>query len=148
MKTGRRNSSAKLKTFSVCTSTPATASISIKAASETCMLLRASCIKTPLPGVSKKLIFVLFHSMKAMAVEMLIFLSISSGSKSVMAVPSSTRPKRFPTPPKYRHPATSEVLPDAPCPVTATFLMLAPPKTFTISSFLTHQHETQIMKQI
>ena len=44
------------------------------------------------------LTFFLLHSRKQAAVEMLIFRTISSSSKSVMVVPSSTLPSLFTAP--------------------------------------------------
>ena len=52
-------------TFSVCTSTPATASTTSSAASATRSAARASARKLPMPGVSMMLILSLFHSAKA-----------------------------------------------------------------------------------
>jgi hypothetical protein len=59
---GTSSSSATAQTFSVETSTPATASTTTKAVSETRRAARASLRKLAMPGVSMKLIFVLFHS--------------------------------------------------------------------------------------
>ncbi len=56
------SSSAAAQTFSVDTSTPATASTTTSAASATRSAARASLRKFAIPGVSMKLILVLFHS--------------------------------------------------------------------------------------
>ena len=59
---GVPSSSAAAQIFSVDTSTPATASTTTSAASATRRAARASLRKFAIPGVSMKLIFVLFHS--------------------------------------------------------------------------------------
>ena len=59
---GSPSSSAACQAFSVCTMTPATASTTTSAASHTCSAARASAKKLPMPGVSMRLIFCLFHS--------------------------------------------------------------------------------------
>ena len=67
MARGRLNSSAKLQTFSVCTSTPATPSTITSAASAATSEALVSLIKILKPGVSIRLIFFLAHSAKASA---------------------------------------------------------------------------------
>ena len=62
MSRGTPSSSAASHTFSVETSTPATASTTTRAASATRSAARASLRKFAMPGVSMKLILVLFHS--------------------------------------------------------------------------------------
>ncbi len=62
---GSLNSSAKLHTFSVCTSTPATPSTTTSAASAATMDALVSLMKILKPGVSIRLIFFLFHSAAA-----------------------------------------------------------------------------------
>jgi hypothetical protein len=62
MKRGTPNSAAASHTFSVDTSAPCTASTTTSAASDTRSAARASLRKLAIPGVSMKLIFVLFHS--------------------------------------------------------------------------------------
>ncbi len=59
---GSCSSSAAAQTFSVDTSTPATASTTTIAASATRSAARASLRKLAIPGVSIRLILVLFHS--------------------------------------------------------------------------------------
>ena len=75
---GNANSSANFQTFSVVTSTPVTPLATTAAESATRMALRVSIRKMPKPGVSNRLILVLFHSTKAAAAEIECFLSISS----------------------------------------------------------------------
>ena len=85
---GREYLSQKSHTFSVCTSTPATASTTTTAASAA---RTASCVSARngrYPGVSRILIFFLFHSQWAKAQLMLILRSISSSSQSVVVLPS------------------------------------------------------------
>ena len=67
MARGSLNSSAKLHTFSVCTSTPATPSTSTRAASAATSVALVSLMKMLKPGVSIRLIFFLFHSAAAIA---------------------------------------------------------------------------------
>jgi hypothetical protein len=67
------------------------------------------------------LILIFFHSATAMAVEMLILRWISSSSKSVIVLPSSTRSNRFEAPAVNSNPAVSVVLPESPWPTTPTF---------------------------
>src|SRR6266404_6428488 len=52
---------------------------------------------------------------------MLIRRLCSSGSVSRMLVPSSTLPRRLVAPTRWSRVSTSVVLPEPPCPVTATF---------------------------
>ena len=59
---GSASSSATAQAFSVCTSTPDTPSTTSTAPSATCIAARASEKKLPNPGVSIRLILVLFHS--------------------------------------------------------------------------------------
>ena len=59
---GTPSSSAVSQTFSVETSAPCTASTTTSAASATRSAARASLRKLAMPGVSMKLILVLFHS--------------------------------------------------------------------------------------
>ena len=67
-------------------------------ASATRIAARASLRKLAKPGVSIRLIFVLFHSAYASADDSVCFRAISSSSKSVTVVPSSTRPRRLTAP--------------------------------------------------
>ena len=62
MSRGIDSSSAVSHTFSVETSTPCSASTTTSAASATRSAARASLRKLAMPGVSMKLILVLFHS--------------------------------------------------------------------------------------
>ena len=78
----------------------------------------ASMRKMPKPGVSSRLIFVFFHSTKAMAAEIECLRSISSGSKSVVVVPSSMRPRRVVAPALNSSCDTSVVLPVSLWPTT------------------------------
>src|SRR5688500_2653883 len=72
------------------------------------------------------LILVSSHSACATPRWIEYFRSISSGLKSVSAVPSFTEPCRFVAPDTKASASTRLVLPLAPCPTTATFLMSAP----------------------
>src|ERR1700683_299174 len=132
MARGSSNSSAKLQTFSVCTSTPATPSTSTSAESAARMAALVSLIKMLKPGVSIRLIFFFDHSANASAVEMVSLRWISSSSKSVMVVPSSTRVNRFVAPAVKRIPAASVVFPEWPWPISATFLTSVPSYIFTL----------------
>ena len=67
------------------------------------------------------LILVFFHSATAMAVEIVILRWISSSSKSVIVLPSSTRSRRLVAPEVNSNPAVSVVLPESPWPTTPTF---------------------------
>ena len=60
---------------------------------------------------------------KAMAVEMVILRWISSSSKSVIVLPSSTRSSRLEAPTVKSNPAVSVVLPESPWPTTPMFRM-------------------------
>jgi len=116
--------SADSHTFSVWTSTPETASITTRAASETRMAAAASLKKLPKPGVSIRLILCRFHSAYAIAADRVRLRAISSSSKSVAVVPSSTRPRRFTMPASNRMAEASWVLPALEWPTMATFLRL------------------------
>src|SRR5207247_10510280 len=60
----------------------------------------------------------------------------SSGSKSVVVVPSSTRPWRLIAPAQNRSDSVRLVLPAPPCPTSATLRILAGGKLFTgVASF-------------
>src|SRR3989442_12940263 len=59
-----------------------------------------------------------------MAVLIEIFRLISSGSKSVVVVPSSTRPRRVTAPAEKRSVSTRDVFPTPPCPTTPTLRIL------------------------
>src|ERR1051325_6764389 len=92
---------------------------------------RVSLIKMLYPGVSRRLILVFFHSATAMAVEIVILRWISSSSKSVIVLPSSTRVRRLVAPVVKSIPAVSVVLPESPWPTTPTFRMSLLSYTFT-----------------
>ncbi len=111
---GREYSSQNSHTFSVCTSTPATASTTTTAASAALTDSRVSARNGRYPGVSRMLIFFLFHSQWARAQLMLILRSISSSSQSVTVLPSSTRPRRLTAPESNKIADVREVLPAAP----------------------------------
>ena len=123
---GSLNSSAKDQTFSVWTSTPATPSTSTREESAAASAALVSLMKILKPGVSSRLILCLFHSAKASAVEMVILRWISSSSKSVTVLPSSTRVRRLVAPARNRIPAAREVLPELPCPVRPTLRISLP----------------------
>ncbi len=121
---GKASWSAAAQTFSVCTITPPTASTTTRAASATCSAATASLKKLPMPGVSIKLIFCLFHSAYATLADSVCLRAISSSSKSVTVVPSSTLPNRLIMLASARMAEVSCVLPDPLWPTRATFLML------------------------
>ncbi len=120
---GSPSSSASFQAFSVWTSTPATASTTIRAASAALRPQIISETKIPYPGVSIRLTFRFFHSRAATARPTEIFRSTSSASKSVGACPSSTRPKRVVAPASWRRAETRVVLPTPLWPTTATLWM-------------------------
>src|SRR6185312_16993798 len=78
-----------------------------------------------------RLIFFLFHSAAATPVEMVSLRATSSSSKSVIVLPSSTRVSRLVAPLANKAPATREVFPECPCPMSATFRMSFVSYTFT-----------------
>src|SRR5687767_12795117 len=61
---------------------------------------------------------------------------ISSGSKSVVALPSSTRPNRFIAPDLKRSASANEVFPAPPCEKRPTSTMLGASYAFIVSSLL------------
>jgi hypothetical protein len=71
------------------------------------------------------LTFVRFHSTNATLDPSVCLRAISSSSKSVTVVPSSTRPSRVTAPPSNSMADTSCVLPHPPWPTTATLRMVA-----------------------
>src|SRR5437762_10644953 len=81
-------------------------------------------MKSPYPGVSTRLIRWPFHSQYARAVLTEILRLISSGSKSVVVVPSSTLPRRLTAPVVKSIDSTSDVFPTPPWPTTPTFRIL------------------------
>ena len=95
---GRLYSPANFQTFSVWTCTPATPSTTTTAASTTRRPARASAMKSPYPGVSTRFTRWPFQSHQATAVLIEIWRLTSSGSKSVVVVPSSTLPSRVTAP--------------------------------------------------
>src|SRR5262249_33146162 len=68
------------------------------------------------------------------AVPMLMWRLISPGSKSEAVVPSSTRPRRSLAPESKRAASTREVLPEPPCPATATLRIESVEYRFTATS--------------
>src|SRR2546422_5212310 len=120
MARGSSYSFANFQTFSVCTCTPATASATPTAASTTRRPARASAMKSPYPGVSTKLMRWPFQSQYATEVLIDILRLISSGSKSVVVLPSSTLPSRVTAPAVNSRASTREVLPTPPWPTTPT----------------------------
>src|SRR5947209_2614361 len=120
MARGSSYSFANFQTFSVCTCTPATASTTTTAASTTRRPARASAMKSPYPGVSTKLMRWPFQSQYATEVLIDILRLISSGSKSVVVLPSSTLPSRVTAPAVNSRASTREVLPTPPWPTTPT----------------------------
>src|SRR5262245_57598272 len=104
---------------SVPVSTPCVAGTTHSAPSAAASPAMASPWKSRNPGVSMRLILVSCHS--ANAHERLIEKprSVSSGAKSVSAVPSFTDPCRFELPDTKASASTRLVFPLAPCPTTA-----------------------------
>src|SRR5213593_4614612 len=125
MARGSSYSFANFRTFSVCTCTPATASTTTPAASTTRRPARASAMKSPYPGVSTKLMRWPFQSQYATEVLIDILRLISSGSKSVVVLPSSTLPSRVTAPAANSSASTREVLPTPPWPTTPTLRSFA-----------------------
>src|SRR5216683_7231721 len=124
MARGSPYSLAYFQTFSVCTCTPATASTTMTAALAARSPALASATKSPYPGVSIRLRRWPFQSQKATEVPSEILRLISSGSKSVVVVPSSTLPSRLTAPAAKRMPSTRDVLPTPPCPAKPTLRIL------------------------
>ena len=120
MARGRSYSLANFQTFSVCTCTPATASTTTSAASTTRSPARASAMRSPYPGVSTRLTRWPFQSRYATEVLIEILRLTSSGSKSVVVLPSSTLPSRVTAPAVKSRASTREVLPTPPWPTTPT----------------------------
>src|SRR5712691_6413175 len=123
MARGRVYSLAYFQTFSVCTCTPATASTTMTAAPATRRPPRASATKSPYPGVSIRMTRCPFQSQKATAVPSEILRLISSGSKSVVVVPS-TLPSRLTAPAANSMDSTRDVLPTPPWPARPTLRIL------------------------
>src|SRR6266550_4410831 len=71
------------------------------------------------------------YSRGAVVADTEIWRLISSGSKSVVVVPSSTRPFRLITPAQCSSDSVSVVLPAPPWPTRATFRILAGGNDFT-----------------
>ena len=118
-RTGLPNSAANFQTRSVWTSTPETASRTIKAASAVYTAERASGEKMPYPGASRKFRRVSRWMAWAQARLMEILRSISSPSKSVGQVPSSILPGRVVAPAAWRSEAIRVVFPTVLWPTTA-----------------------------
>ena len=116
-----RSRSARLHTLSVWTSTPAVASTATSTLSTARRAPTTSPMKSGYPGVSMRLSLVSCHSRGASAALTVIFLRISSASKSVVVVPSSTRPWRSTALAAKSIASTNDVFPVPPCPATATF---------------------------
>ena len=127
---GRFISSAYCQTFSVETSTPATPSTTMMAASAAIMDDWASGRKMLKPGVSMMLSFVFCHGQAATAEEMVILRATSSSSKSVMVLPSSTLRCRSVAPAVKSIAEARDVFPLCPCPMRATVLISDVSKTF------------------
>src|SRR5687767_1771462 len=105
------------------TSTPPVALTTTSAPSAACRPAVASPWKSEYPGVSRRLILVSIHSAWAHARLIEKPRPVSSGSKSVSAVPSFTVPCRLDDPDTKASASTSVVLPLAPCPTTAILRM-------------------------
>ena len=119
----RCSSVARAQTRSVCTSTPATASTTTRAASVTRSVAPVSLRKLPKPGVSTRLTLVPCQSSQAGVAASVCLRAMASSSKSVGAVPSSTRPSRVVAPAVNSRAEMSWVLPEPLWPTTATLRM-------------------------
>ena len=89
---GTRCLLAWYQTVSLCTSTPPTAQKTPTAPSRTRRLRSTSAVKSTWPGVSMMVMRVSPQSMATAALLMVMPLAFSSGSKSVVVLPSSTSP--------------------------------------------------------
>ena len=127
---GRFSAAASDHSFSVWTSTPATASTTTRAPSTTRRAERASVRKLANPGVSMRLILVFCHSAWARLDASVCLRAMASSSKSVTVEPSSTFPRRLTAAAANSMAETSWVLPHPPWPTTATLRMLAASYTF------------------
>ncbi len=107
-------SSTKSQAFSVPTSIPETLSTAITALSLTFKLATSSPTKSKYPGVSMAFILTSFQSHGATAALIEILLFISSWSKSVVVLPSSTFPNLSSTPVLKSIASAIEVLPELP----------------------------------
>src|SRR2546422_704875 len=92
----------------------------LPSASTTRRPARASAMRSPYPGVSTRLTRWPFQSRYAIEVLIEIFRLTSSGSKSVVVLPSSTLPRRVMAPAVNSRASTREVLPTPPWPTTPT----------------------------
>src|SRR5437588_6991671 len=127
----RRSRAARLQALSVCTSAPAVASTVMRTLSTARNAPTTSPMKSGYPGVSMRFSFASFHSSGASAALTVIFRRISSGSKSVVVVPSSTRPSRSTALAANSIASTREVFPVLPGPATAMFRILSAAYRFT-----------------
>ena len=80
-------------------------------------------MKSAYPGASRTLIFTPLHSTGAMPSETLMPFLISSGSKSLTVLPSSTVPILVVAPEANCIASSSVVLPAPPCPTSNTLRM-------------------------
>jgi len=115
-------SQTRSQAFSAPTSTPPMLSTAIITPSKTFKLATTSPTKSKYPGVSITFILFSFHSHGAVAALIEIFLLISSGSKSVVAFPSSTFPNLSRTPVLNSIASVTVVFPEPPWPSSPTFL--------------------------
>ncbi len=120
---------AHSQTSSVWTLTPEMAEIMTTAPPRTRRHDLVSAMKSPYPGVSIRWREWPFHSPWLREEVTVIFLLISSGSKSMVEEPSSTRPRRSFMPTVKRMASVREVLPAPPWATIPTFL------TFAVSYF-------------
>ena len=120
---GRLCSLIRSTNFSVCGRTPITAPTVRMALSATWAANRVSLKKLSSPGVSMKYtsFFCQVRWLKAALMEILRL--VSSGSKSMEEVPSSTFPNRFREPAVKRRASARVDLPLLPWPRKTTFLM-------------------------
>src|SRR3954471_14190690 len=128
---GRPSWAAIRHTISVCTSTPSTALTTNTARSATERAAETSGRKSAYPGQSRMLTLQPSYSNGASATDTEIDRFTSSASKSVVVVPSSTRPCRLMAPAQNSRASASVVLPAPPCPTSATLRIRAGGYVFT-----------------
>ena len=122
---GRFRSSDAAHTSSVPTSTPETESSTTMPASATRMPSLVSPMKSAYPGVSRRFIFLSFHSSGSTDSLMEIWREISSSSKSDVVFPSETLPILLMAPAVKSMASESVVLPELPCPKSTMLWILS-----------------------
>ena len=117
-------SQAYFQTFSVSALTPEIALTITTAPSTAFRVPLISSTKFINPGVSIRFILWPFQLQKPRADIMVIFLDISSGSESVVVLPSSMLPSLSIAPESKSIASTRDVFPAPPCAITATLRIL------------------------